>query len=606
MIVRYDRFSYQEGSRQSVAMTSETVRSQLVLPGIHCLARIGEPDEEAASPQVVVVALVLTFDAPPAAVYTDDLSDTVDYARLTETVATVSASQRFRLLESLAQKVHQTVLAALGPAVRLWVEVTKQRSPIPCLEPAARFGLGSRPAVSVIGAREPAHATRRDPISLRPALETDRLRLKHLISGAVRILAGAWYSPDQISAALEADIWGVDSQLIRDGSCYVIEEAGEIVATGAWSRRETRFGGDAGPGRDSRLLDPATEPARMRAFFVHPRRIRRGLATAILKQCEADAAAAGFRSAELVATLSGAPFYRARGYTETEPLKTPLPHDGGIEFVQMCKSLVSRPSFVGIINITEDSFSDGGRFLDARVAIEHGERLLAEGADWLDLGAESSNPAGRPVPEEVQIARLTPVLGHFAARGARLSVDTHRPSVMRAALDLGTAMVNDITGLADPDAVRLLATRNVPVVIMFARNENARASTAERSPVGVVEEATAYFERRIAALGAVGIARERIILDPGMGYFLGGNPGPSLSMLKGLRALSILGRPLYVSTSRKSFIGALAGGRPPEERAFGTLASELWALTQGADYIRTHEVQPIKDAWSLWHAVKNA
>jgi dihydropteroate synthase len=265
-----------------------------------------------------------------------------------------------------------------------------------------------------------------------------------------------------------------------------------------------------------------------------------------------------------------------------------------------------RPSFVGVLNITEDSFSDGGCFLDLSTAIEHGERLLAEGADWLDVGAESSNPDGQAVAEELQIARLAPVLKHFASCGARLSVDTHRPAVMRAALDLGAQMVNDVTALAEPDAVRLLATRSEPVVIMFSRNATARASTAERSTVGVVEEARTFFEARMETLEVAGIGRERLILDPGMGFFLGGNPGPSVSMLRELRALSCFGRPLYVSTSRKSFIGALTGGRPPAERAFGTVATELWALTQGAAFIRTHDVRAIMDAWALWRAIEKA
>jgi len=272
--------------------------------------------------------------------------------------------------------------------------------------------------------------------------------------------------------------------------------------------------------------------------------------------------------------------------------------------VQILNPLVSRPSFVGILNLTEDSFSDGGRFLDPGAAIAHGERLLADGADWLDVGAESSNPAGHPVPDELQIARLTPVLSHFVAAGARLSVDTHRPSVMRAALELGAAMVNDITALRDPDAVRLLAARQEPIVIMFARNEAARASTAPRPAAGVVDEARTFFDARLEALEAAGIARERLILDPGMGFFLGGTPEPSLAMLKGLRALASLGRPLYVSASRKSFTGALTG-RPPAERAFGTVASELWALKEGATFIRTHDVRAIKDAWTLWRAIEN-
>src|SRR4051812_26821697 len=145
------------------------------------------------------------------------------------------------------------------------------------------------------------------------------------------------------------------------------------------------------------------------------------------------------------------------------------------------------PEIVGIVNLTEDSFSDGGRFLDPTAAIAHGERLLGEGADWLDLGAESSNPDGQAVPPGVQIARLRPVLEHFARRGARLSVDTHHPEVMRAALDLGAGMINDITALADPEAARVLAGASVAVGVMFLRSGGGGGGGAGAPALGVVE-----------------------------------------------------------------------------------------------------------------------
>jgi dihydropteroate synthase len=263
------------------------------------------------------------------------------------------------------------------------------------------------------------------------------------------------------------------------------------------------------------------------------------------------------------------------------------------------------PEIVGIVNLTADSFSDGGRFLDASAAIAHGERLLADGAAWLDLGAESSNPAGQPVPAEVELARLSPVLAHFVRQGARVSIDTHKPAVMRAVLDLGAAMINDITALEDPAAAEVLAGSRVPAVIMFARNRGARAERAERPHHGIIGEITAFFAERLQVLAERGIARERLILDPGMGFFLGGNPEPSLFVLGHLDALVALGPPIYVSTSRKSFIGHLVG-RPPAERLPGTLATELWALTHGAAYVRTHDVRALSDAWRLWRAIEAA
>jgi dihydropteroate synthase len=259
---------------------------------------------------------------------------------------------------------------------------------------------------------------------------------------------------------------------------------------------------------------------------------------------------------------------------------------------------------VGILNLTEDSFSDGGRFLDTGRAIAHGERLLDDGADWLDVGAESSNPAGQRVSAEEELARLVPVLGHFRGRGARISVDTHKPEVMRAAIDLGAGMINDVTALGQPGAAELLARHPaVAVVLMHARNAGFRAEMAARSHLGLIPEICAYFERRVTELAALGIARERLLLDPGMGYFLGGNPEPSLWALRHLDELRAIGLPLYVSTSRKSFVGAVVGGSPME-RGAGTLATELWALHHGASYVRTHDVRPVRQAWAMWRAIE--
>jgi dihydropteroate synthase type 2 len=259
-------------------------------------------------------------------------------------------------------------------------------------------------------------------------------------------------------------------------------------------------------------------------------------------------------------------------------------------------------AMVGILNLTDDSFSDGGRFLEPAAAIAQGERLLADGADWLDLGAESSNPQGHPVPAEVELGRLSPIIAHFVRQGARLSIDTHKPAVMRAVLDQGAAMINDITGLRDPAAVAVLASSSVPVVIMHARNPGPRASQERRPWEGLIEEIAAFFQERLATLAAAGIARERLVLDPGMGFFLGNTPEPSLEVLGRLRELAALG-PLYISTSRKSFIGAVLG-RGPGERAAGTLGTELWSLCQGASFVRTHEVRPLADAWKMWTAIQ--
>lgn len=258
---------------------------------------------------------------------------------------------------------------------------------------------------------------------------------------------------------------------------------------------------------------------------------------------------------------------------------------------------------VGVVNITEDSFSDGGLFLDQGEAIQQGERLLDEGATWLDLGAQSSNPVGgHQVSIETELARLAPIIRHFKDGGARVSVDTYKPAVMRGVIDLGADMINDVTGLREPEAVDLLARHpGVGVVVMHARNRGPRAETIARPYRDLIPEIRTYFEHRIRELTAHGVVRDRIVLDPGMGYFLGGNAEASLWVLKHLGELRSLG-PLYVSTSRKSFIGSVLGGAP-RERAVGTLATELWALLQGASYIRTHEVRQLVQAWTMWQAI---
>ncbi len=264
---------------------------------------------------------------------------------------------------------------------------------------------------------------------------------------------------------------------------------------------------------------------------------------------------------------------------------------------------MSNAQLVGIINITEDSFSDGGKYLDERAAIAHGERLLAQGAACLDLGAESSNPDGQPVPADRELARLLPVLRHFKRQGARVSIDTHKPEVMQAVLAEGADMINDITSLAAPGSVEALAGQHAMVVLMFSRGPGARADRTVRPHHPLIPEVLAFFQQRLADLTARGIARDRIAIDPGMGFFLGANPQPSLWVLKHLGLLGALGCPIYVSVSRKSFIGTTIG-KPPAERQFGTLAAELWALQAGASYVRTHDVGALADAWALWRAIR--
>jgi len=264
-----------------------------------------------------------------------------------------------------------------------------------------------------------------------------------------------------------------------------------------------------------------------------------------------------------------------------------------------------KTAIVGIVNVTADSFSDGGLYLDTEQALAHARALLAEGADWLDLGAESSNPDGQKVSAEEEIARLAPLVTALAAAGARLAIDTYKATVMERTLALGAAMINDITALrGDPAAIEVIATHRVPVVLMFARNRGPRAEREIGDATTVVEEICRFFDERLATLVRGGLSEQQCILDPGMGLFLGSNPEPSLRVLAALDRLRTFGRPLYLSVSRKSFIGTILGGRPATGRAYGTLAAEIWAYLQGIEYIRTHAVGPLVDAVRVLEAIR--
>jgi dihydropteroate synthase len=280
---------------------------------------------------------------------------------------------------------------------------------------------------------------------------------------------------------------------------------------------------------------------------------------------------------------------------------------------------------IGILNVTRDSFSDGGRFLEPTAALAHARQLVADGAKIIDVGAESTHPDAEDVPAEVEIERLTAVIEGLKAEDVVASVDTYKPAVIRHVLALGADLINDVTALRDPEAVAAVRDSDARLIIMHSRAFTARADREAASPRAaqsssvapassrcnsetIVDEILAFFEARIAALAAAGIDRRRLILDPGMGFFLSPRPEPSLAVLRGLERLASLGLPLCVSTSRKSFIGSVLGGDsgplPVDQRAAGTLVTEIWAAQHGADYIRTHDVRALRDALRMLEAIE--
>jgi dihydropteroate synthase len=252
---------------------------------------------------------------------------------------------------------------------------------------------------------------------------------------------------------------------------------------------------------------------------------------------------------------------------------------------------------MGIVNVTPDSFSDGGLFLDAAAAVEHGTRLAAEGASILDVGGESTRPGAAPVAAEDEIARVLPVVEGLATAGHRVSIDTTKAEVARAALDAGADLVNDVSALRfDPELAGLVAERGARCCLMHMLGE---PRTMQESPryEDVVSEVKAFLEARLAFAVAEGVEEERVWLDPGVGF--GKTVEHNLELLRRLDEIVAIGRPVVVGTSRKSFLGKLTGGKAEGERLPGTIATNVLALERGASIFRVHDVAPVADALAV-------
>jgi dihydropteroate synthase type 2 len=256
---------------------------------------------------------------------------------------------------------------------------------------------------------------------------------------------------------------------------------------------------------------------------------------------------------------------------------------------------------LGIVNITEDSFSDGGRYLSADAAIAHA-RALANDADILDLGAASSNPDAKAVAPEVEIARLEPVVAKLKADKCAISIDTFSMDVQRWALERQVDYLNDIQGFPNAALYPELAASQAKLIVMHSVQERGPATRVDVPPSEILGRIKRFFEARIAALTQAGIARERIIVDPGMGFFIGSDPETSFTVLRSIRALkNAFGLPILISVSRKSFLRKITG-REPEAAGPASLAAELFAAHEGADYIRTHDPAALRDAVNVWQA----
>ena len=261
---------------------------------------------------------------------------------------------------------------------------------------------------------------------------------------------------------------------------------------------------------------------------------------------------------------------------------------------------LDHPLIMGIVNVTPDSFSDGGLLDSSRVAVDHALKLAEQGADILDVGGESTRPGATFVPPDEEMRRVLPVIEALVGHGLAVSVDTRKPEVMRAALDSGASMVNDVMALREPGALETLAGSNAAVCLMHMQGE---PQTMQQLPhyEDVVAEVRKFLQDRIASCAAAGIARERIVIDPGFGF--GKTLEHNLLLLKQLRELTQPGVPLLAGMSRKSMLGALSG-RGVGEREYAGVAAHLLAVARGARILRVHNVAAMRDALAIWNAVE--
>ena len=258
-----------------------------------------------------------------------------------------------------------------------------------------------------------------------------------------------------------------------------------------------------------------------------------------------------------------------------------------------------RPIVMGILNLTPDSFADGGRFLDPAKAVAHAERMIAEGADIVDIGAESTRPypGMRPVSAEEELARLMPVLPQVIALGVPVSIDTIKAQVAARALAAGALIVNDVWGLQrDPDMAGVVAAHGAPVVVTHNRETVDPA-------LDILADIEAFFSRSLDIAAGAGIARDRIVLDPGIGF--GKTPEQSLAAIAGLARLRAFGLPLLIGLSRKRFINAVVPSKP-QDRLAGSLAGAVLAVLEGAAIVRVHDVAETVQALRVAAAIRGA
>ncbi len=260
---------------------------------------------------------------------------------------------------------------------------------------------------------------------------------------------------------------------------------------------------------------------------------------------------------------------------------------------------LSTPKVMGILNVTPDSFSDGGQFTNIDAAIAHAQQLIDDGADIIDIGGESTRPGATPVPLETELQRVIPVIQALAKCGVALSIDTYKPAVMQAAIKAGVHMVNDVFALQQPGAIEAVQDSAVGLCLMHMQGT---PQTMQLQPQyqDVVQEVRQFLQQRVSQLSAAGIAKQRIAIDPGFGF--GKKTQHNLTLLKQLAQIRFDNLPILAGLSRKSILGQLAGG-DPSQRLYASLAASVLAVSHGANIVRVHDVKATVEALKVTAAV---
>ncbi|NWG39098.1 MAG: dihydropteroate synthase [Hydrogenophilaceae bacterium] len=263
---------------------------------------------------------------------------------------------------------------------------------------------------------------------------------------------------------------------------------------------------------------------------------------------------------------------------------------------------LDRPLIMGIVNVTPDSFSDGGRLKNVRQAVDHALHLVEQGADILDVGGESTRPGAEAVSEADELKRVLPVVEALQKEGLVISVDTRKPGVMREVIHAGAAMINDVMALREPGAVELVADSDLAVCLMHMKGE-PRTMQSNPAYSDVLSEVRDFLAGRINACEQAGIAKNRLVIDPGFGF--GKTLEHNLALLRHLNRLTDLGVPVLAGMSRKSMLGTLTG-KPVEQREHAGIAAHLAAVLRGAAILRVHDVEAMRDALMVWQAIEGA